>query len=171
MLVHSGKIPNVRVCRLEEDKLVPYDTGPLFATGLNILVGVPGAYTPICTHDHIPSLIRQADDIRAAGVKNIFCVSDDNPWTVDIWSRSIPGHEKIIFLSDGNKDFLNATRLFNDQRDYFIAGGYGRFYALIEDGIIRRIRSEVTVLETVCTNGDSILTDIEDILSQGIARG
>lgn len=166
MLSVRSKVPDVTVCRLENDKIVPLKTGDLFREGVYVLVGVPGAYTPICTKDHIPSLIANANAIRQAGVTDIFCISDDNPWTVEVWKKSIPGHEKINFLSDGNRDFLEATKLKNDQRDYFIAGGYGRFYAIIDDGVIKRVRYEVTVLETVCTNGECILADIEDVMNQ-----
>jgi peroxiredoxin len=166
MLSQRSKIPNATICKLVDGQIIQLQTHDLFKEGVYILVGVPGAYTPICTKDHIPSLIAHADAIRAQGVKEIFCISDDNPWTIDVWKKTIPGHEKITFLSDGNKDFLEATKLKNDQRDYFIGGGYGRFYMILEDGIIRRVRYEVTVLETVCTNGESILSDIEDVMTQ-----
>ncbi|MCK6418681.1 MAG: redoxin family protein [Alphaproteobacteria bacterium] len=164
MLSTRSPLPDATVCQLIDEKIAPIRIHDLFRDGVNILVGVPGAYTPVCTFDHIPSLIRHADQIRKMGVREIYCISDDNPWTLETWKKSIPGSQKIQFLSDGNKDFLKATRIVNDQHDYFIAGGYGRFYAVLENLMVKRIRAETTVLQTVCTSGECILSDINDVV-------
>ncbi len=164
MLNTSSQIPNATVARLEDEDIVTYEMRDLFDDGLYILVGLPGAFTPICTQDHIPSLIKNADQFRAKGIQDIFCISDDNVWALKAWTEQIPGSEKITFLSDGNREFLKESGLVCDEDNLFLKGKYARFYALIENGKIKRMRQEITVLKTVCTSGECIFHDLDDFI-------
>ena len=72
------------------------DSGPgamtadeLFSGKKVVLIGVPGAFTPICSHDHLPSLIASADQLKEMGAKEIYCISDDNPWAIDSWRQTL----------------------------------------------------------------------------------
>jgi peroxiredoxin len=158
----NSEIPDIKLGTLRGDEIVELSTKELFGKGLSVLVGLPGVFTPVCTKDHIPTLIASADDLKAKGVKQIYCISDDNVWALDAWAKTIPGSEKIVFLSDGNHDFLKASRLFGGERNLFLAEKYARFYALIFDRRIIRIRQETSVIKTSCTTGACILSDIAD---------
>jgi len=170
MLKVNSDIPDTVFARMEGDTIVPVRARDLFAEGTYVLVGLPGVFTPVCSYDHMPSLINSADALKAAGVKGIYVVSDDNPWAIDFWKKTFKNNEKLEFLCDGNRDFLNASKLACSDSDLFLRGHYGRFYAIIEDNVIRRVRAEVSVLNTVCTNGDSILSDIDDVMQQANMR-
>lgn len=162
MLKTRAKLPKATIATLENGEIQSHDIYDFLGEGTHVLVGVPGVFTPVCTKDHIPSLIAHASEIRAKGVDGIFCISDDNPWAVDVWAKSIPGHEAVTFLSDGNRDFLNKTDMRCDERELFLDGKYARFYAVIKDAMIVRVRFETSVLNTICTRGDCIISDIED---------
>lgn len=164
MFLQNSKVPDVTVSRVTDDGFENVSTRDLFAEGLYILVGVPGAFTPVCTQEHLPSLIENADQIKQAGVHDIYCISDDHRWALDIWRKEIEGSEKVIFLSDGNRDFLSAIKMESDQHDLYLSGKYGRFYFVIKNGKIKRIRSEKSVLEIKSTDGYCILSDIKDAL-------
>jgi peroxiredoxin len=164
MLTSTSKIPNVSLATMENGEIISHKTHDLFAGSVCILVGVPGVFTPVCTEDHIPSLIKQSEALKRAGIREIYVVSDDNPWAIDAWCKTMPGSEVLTFLSDGNKDFIKATRMFNSDRQIFVGDSYARFYALIEDNAIKRIRFETSVLNTICTKGDSIIEDLSDYM-------
>lgn len=164
MLTTSSKIPNVSVATIEDGEICSHKTHDLFNGPVSILVGVPGVFTPVCTKDHIPSLIEQVEELKKGGIRKIFVISDDNPWAIQAWRNTIPGSDSLTFLSDGNKNFLKATRMYNSDRQIFVGDSYARFYALIEDNAIKRIRFETSVLNTVCTKGDSIIEDLSDYI-------
>lgn len=161
----TDKMPNAQIAIVTDQGFVDKEAAALFNSGINLLVGIPGAYTPICTNDHVPSLIKQADTLKEQGIENIYCISDDHCWALDSWRRNFSGQEKLIFLSDGNRDFLKKIRMESNERHLYIAGKYMRFYALIQDGRIKKMRAERTVLKTTATCGESILTDVCDFFA------
>lgn len=166
MSVLNRAIPKATVSLIEQDakEIQPVSTRDLFTDGVYILVGVPGAFTPICTHDHLPTLIESADNLKVLGIQEIYCVSDDNPWAIDAWRKTLNNHKKIKFLCDGNRALLDALKLSCHEEELFLSGKYARFYAIIENGIIRLIRQEASVLETVCTAGDCIESDVKEFV-------
>ena len=166
MISMNDKIPDATVSVIEETGFRDVEMRDLFETGTNILVGVPGAFTPICTEEHLPSLIDDAAELKSLGIQNIYCSSDDHRWALNAWRKSLEGSEQIIFLSDGNRDFLKRIKMENPHRDLYISGRYSRFYALVHERRIKRMRAEQTVLKTVSTSGECILTDTKDVLEQ-----
>ena len=166
MLTLNGKLPNAIVSRVGEDGYETVQIADLFDEGINILVGVPGVFTPICTEEHLPSLIEAAPVLKNLGVKEIYCISDDHNWAIEAWKSVLPGSENIVFLSDGNRDLLSKINMANDHEDLFISGKYARFYAVIHDRKIKRLRAEQSVLKTVSTKGECIITDIHDVMKQ-----
>ena len=69
-----------------------------------VLIGVPGAFTPTCSVNHVPGFIEKADEILAKGVDEIICISVTNPWVMDAWGKNLNA-DKITMLSDGNCEF------------------------------------------------------------------
>jgi peroxiredoxin len=39
-----------------------------------VLIGVPGAFTPVCSSKHVPDYVTKAADIKKAGVDKVACV-------------------------------------------------------------------------------------------------
>jgi len=162
MVSRNSQIPPAVVGALDKDGEIENITlNEEFAQGTYILVGVPGAYTPVCTITHLPSLIKNAMEYLAMGVDGIYCISDDNPWTLKKWAGDIEGSEAVKFLSDRNRDFLEHCKIRNDLSDLFISGRYGRFYMVIHNNKIIQMRAENSALDTTCTSGECILHDLE----------
>jgi peroxiredoxin len=45
-----------------------------FADKKAVIISVPGAFTPVCTNQHLPGFIAKADAFKKAGVDVIACV-------------------------------------------------------------------------------------------------
>ena len=43
--------------------------------GVDVIFGLPGAYTGTCTSAHVPSFIRTQDKLAAKGVDEVICLS------------------------------------------------------------------------------------------------
>ena len=78
-----------------------------------VLIGVPGAFTPTCSVNHVPGFIEKADEILSKGVDEIICISVTNPWVMDAWGKNLNA-DKITMLSDGNCEFTESMGLIMD---------------------------------------------------------
>jgi hypothetical protein len=48
--------------------------------GINLLIGMPGAYTPKCSEEHMPGYIKASDKLKKLGVNNIAVVTTNGQY-------------------------------------------------------------------------------------------
>ena len=72
MTIATGdKLPEGTLLEKTADGIAPVTTAALLAGRKVVLFGLPGAYTGTCSTLHVPSFIRTADRLRAAGVAEV----------------------------------------------------------------------------------------------------
>ena len=107
-----------------------------------VIFGVPGAFTPTCSSQHIPSYLANYDALKAKGVDEIWCVAVNDGYVMAAWGREQKALGKIRFLGDGSGDFAKKLGL---ERD-LSASGMGlrmkRFSLLVEEGVVKRVNVE-----------------------------
>lgn len=74
-----------------------------------MLIGVPGAFTPTCSLKHLPGFMEKAEDLKAKGVDTIACVSVNDAFVMDAWSKSVGTDDKILMLADGSAVFTKVS--------------------------------------------------------------
>lgn len=106
------------------------------------LFGLPGAFTPTCSAQHVPGYVQQADAFKAAGVDEIWCVSVNDAFVMGAWARDQKTQGKVRMLADGSADFAKATGLTLD----LTAKGLGlrstRYSMLVKDGVVLSLNIE-----------------------------
>ena len=75
-----------------------------------MLFGVPGAFTPTCSNNHLPGYLENHDAILARGVDTIAVVAINDIHVMGAWARFTGGEGKILYLADGNGDFVKRHR-------------------------------------------------------------
>lgn len=108
-----------------------------------VVVGLPGAFTPTCSGDHVPGYIENYDAIRRGGVDDIAIVSVNDHHVMEAWGRSFgPAASRLLFLADGNAAFTKATGLDFDMSP----GGMGvrskRYSMVVDDGVVKELNIE-----------------------------
>jgi 2-Cys peroxiredoxin 5 len=68
---------------------------------LDIIVGVPGAFSPQCT-DQVPGYLENAEKFASKGVQGIYVVPVNDVFTVKAWKEKLGGNDKplVHFLAD-----------------------------------------------------------------------
>ena len=106
------------------------------------IFGLPGAFTPTCSAQHVPGFVKLADDLRAAGVDQIWCISVNDAFVMGAWGREQKTAGKVRMMADGSAAFTNATGLTMD----LTARGMGvrsqRYSMLVEDGTVKAVNVE-----------------------------
>jgi len=106
------------------------------------IFGLPGAYTPTCSAQHVPGYIANADKLKAKGVDEIWCISVNDAFVMGAWGREQKATGIVRMMADGSADFTKALGLEFD----LTARGMGirsqRYSMLVEDGVVRQLNIE-----------------------------
>ncbi|MCE4540545.1 peroxiredoxin [Pelomonas sp. P7] len=106
------------------------------------IFALPGAFTPTCSVQHVPGYVAKADELKAAGVDEIWCVSVNDAFVMGAWGRDQKTAGKVRMMADGSAAFTNAVGLALD----LTARGMGvrsqRYSMLVKDGIVKTLNVE-----------------------------
>ena len=106
------------------------------------IFGLPGAYTPTCSAKHVPGYVELAEQLKAAGVDEIWCISVNDAFVMGAWGREQKTGGKVRMMADGSADFAKATGLTLD----LTARGRGlrsnRYSMLVVDGVVKTLNIE-----------------------------
>lgn len=156
----GDKLPAVTFKTRTEDGIKDVTTADIFAGKTVVLFGVPGAFTPTCSNDHLPGYLENHDAILAKGVDTIAVVSVNDAHVMTAWARFTGGEGKIVFLADGNGEFAKAAGLDMD----LSMGGLGmrskRFSMIVDDGVVRTLNIEDMPGKAVTSGAATILDQL-----------
>lgn len=107
-----------------------------------VVFAVPGAYTPTCSMKHLPGYVEHAEDFKARGIDEIWCVATNDAFVMAAWGRDQNATGKLRLLGDGSAAWTRALGLDMD----LTARGMGvrsqRYSMLIDDGVVRQLNVE-----------------------------
>jgi peroxiredoxin len=144
MAIQEGdKIPELTLKTPNADGM-PEDitTADLFGGKKVVLFAVPGAFTPLCSAQHLPGFIEKADEIRAKGVDTIVCLAVNDAFVMGAWSKDRGAGDKIVMLADGNGDFTRALGLEMDVSMAGLGQRAQRFAMIVDDGVVSKLAVE-----------------------------
>ena len=106
------------------------------------LFAVPGAFTPTCSAQHVPGFVAKADEFKAAGVDEIWCVSVNDAFVMGAWARDQKTVGKVRMLADGDAAFTKATGLTLDLTGKGLGLRSNRYSMLVKDGKVVQLNVE-----------------------------
>jgi peroxiredoxin len=120
----------------------PVDVKAASAGKTIALFGLPGAFTPTCSAKHVPGYVEKFDELKAAGVDEIWCVSVNDACVMGAWARDQNTAGKVRMLGDGSADFVKATGLTLDLTARGMGLRANRFSMLVADGEVKTLNIE-----------------------------
>lgn len=156
----GDRIPEATLKEKTSDGVSDISTTEFFAGRTFVLFGVPGAFTPTCSLNHLPGFLENRDAFQARGVDEIAVVAVNDHHVMGAWAKASGGEGKIRFLADGNATFTKALGLEND----LTAGGLGirskRFSMLVKDGIVTLLNVEEVSSKAEVSNAATLLSQL-----------
>jgi peroxiredoxin len=120
----------------------PVDVSKAAAGKTIAIFGLPGAYTPTCSAKHVPGYVEKYNDLKAAGVDEIWCVSVNDAFVMGAWARDQKTAGKVRMLGDGSADFAKATGLTLDLTARGMGLRSNRYSMLVKDGKVKTLNIE-----------------------------
>ena len=158
MTIKAGDtIPDATFTVMSADGPKPVSTDEIFAGKKVVLFGVPGAFTPTCSMNHLPGFLEHADAFKAKGVQEIAVVSVNDVFVMSAWAKSTGGDGKITFLADGSGAFAQATGLTLDLGERGLGTRSQRYAMVVDDKVVTTLNVETSPGTAEISGADALL--------------
>ena len=137
MKIKEGdKLPDAKVFIIDKQhKEIP--TSEILNKGKVILFGVPGAFTPTCSNQHLPSFLQSAEKLKNKDIKKVFCISINDPYVMEAWGKSYNLKNELTLLADVKGNFTKSIGAEFNWRDW--ATRSKRYTMLIDNGVVKKL--------------------------------
>ena len=150
-------IPEATFHVMTEDGPVPRTTEQIFPGKKVVLIGVPGAFTPTCSMNHLPPFIAKAEDIKAKGVDEILVTGVNDVFVMGAWAKHSGGEGKVTYLADGSAKFAEAVGLAIDLGERGLGTRSQRYAMIVDDGRVKSLSVDASPGEATAASAENIL--------------
>ena len=120
----------------------PVDVNKAAAGKTIALFALPGAFNPTCSAKHVPGYIEKFNELKGAGVDEIWCVSVNDAFVMGAWARDQKAGGKVRMLADGSAEFSKALGLTLDLSARGMGLRSNRYSMLVKDGKVTTLNVE-----------------------------
>lgn len=152
-------VPPALVAELIDGQIVPVRAHDVVGRGKTLVIGVPGAFTPVCTERHVPGLVNNAERLRRSGYDNLVCVVASDPFSTEAWARQVDPKRWVRFVSDGNLNLCRAMGLVTHEQKFFLGDRSERYMLIVQNGVIETARVEKQISDYSCTRPDAFVIE------------
>jgi len=156
MTIKQGdKMPAGKLRTMSAEGPAEVTTDELFKGKKVVLFSVPGAFTPTCSKQHLPSYLKNYDQIKKQGVDTIACMAVNDAFVMDAWGKDRGVGDKIKMLADGNGEYTKALGLEMDGSKFGLGSRGKRFSMIVDDGVVKELNIDesgygLTSAENTC---------------------
>ena len=83
MIKEGDILPNNKIVLVNADGSNEIETDKLFSDKKVVFFALPGAFTPTCNNDHLPSYVNKFSEFKNKGVDNIICLAVNDQFGID----------------------------------------------------------------------------------------
>ena len=140
MTIQVGdSIPSATLNIMTADGPGAITTDDIFKGKTVALFGVPGAFTPTCSAQHLPGFVANADALKAKGVDSIVCLAVNDVFVMGAWGKDRNVGDKVTLVADGSAAFTKAAGLELDLTERGLGLRCQRFSMVVDDGVVKSL--------------------------------
>ena len=149
MIVLNQVVPEATLFEFIADETPGCTIGPnAFAVadivkGKKIVVfGLPGAFTPTCSAQHVPGYVEHFEALKAKGVDEVWCVSVNDAFVMGAWGDNLKVGKKVRMMADGSALWTKALGLEFDLTAKGLGVRSQRYVMVLDNGVVKHIAVE-----------------------------
>jgi glutaredoxin/glutathione-dependent peroxiredoxin len=143
MTIKPGdRLPSAEFNMITADGAQKISGDSVFTGRKVVLFAVPGAFTPTCSMNHFPGFLAAIDAIKAKGVDAVACVSVNDAYVMNAWSKAAGNDGKILMLADGSGAFAKALGLDIDLAAHGMGVRSRRYSMIVDNGVVKTLNVE-----------------------------
>jgi glutaredoxin/glutathione-dependent peroxiredoxin len=154
----GDRLPNTKFRVMTAEGPAWKTTDEVFKGKKVALFAVPGAFTGVCSKQHLPSVVQNVDALKGKGIDTIALTGVNDISVMDAWKKSSAA-DKVEFLADGNGEFAKALDLTLDLSGAGMGTRSKRYSMLVEDGVVKKLNIEEPGKFEV-SSGDALLKQL-----------
>jgi glutaredoxin/glutathione-dependent peroxiredoxin len=155
----SSPFPSVDVTFYNGNIWSKVNTTDIFKEKNSILIGIPGAFTPICTSAHLPGFIGLQEAFKEKGIDQIICVAVNDRFVLEAWAKFLET-TKICFIADGNGILTSKLDLELDLIDLGLGVRSKRYSMIVKDNIIDYFSLEDDAGKCEISSAETLLSNV-----------
>jgi peroxiredoxin len=155
----GDRVPNGTFTVMTADGPKAKTTDELFKGKKVVLFAVPGAFTPTCHKNHLPSFVKNAAAIKAKGVDTIAVTGVNDVFVMDAWKKA-SGSDSIEFLADGSGNFAKALGMTLDLSERGLGVRSQRYAMIVDDGVVKTLNIEDAPGKADISGADNLLKSL-----------
>lgn len=138
----GDRLPAGTLYEMSDEGAKPVSVADLSKGKRVVIFGLPGAFTPTCSAQHVPSYVAATDQFKAKKIDEIVCLSVNDAFVMGAWAKDQGTAGKVRMLGDGSALFTHALGLDLDLIERGLGVRCQRFSMLVEDGVVKTLHIE-----------------------------
>ena len=136
-----GDIDEIGGCSFIGGSWVDKTTDELFAGKRILVFSLPGAFTPTCSGQQLPTYDNMFLDFKEKGIDDVYCISVNDAFVMNAWARDL-GIKHVKMIPDGCGTFTSNMGMLVAKP----AQGFGmrswRYAAIVNNGTVEKMFEE-----------------------------
>ena len=117
---------------------VDKNTDELFKGKKVVLFSLPGAFTPTCSGQQLPSYDEMYSQFKDKGIDDVYCVSVNDAFVMNAWARDL-GIKNVKMIPDGDGTFTRSMGMLVNKPKQGFGMRSWRYAAIVNDGTIENM--------------------------------
>lgn len=153
----GSRIPDATVRTFVDGAPTALSATEVLGRGRVVLFAVPGAFTPTCSREHLPSFRDRAGELSAAGVDTIACIGVNDVFVMQSWGEVNAVTETITMIADPDAEFTRAIGMDIDASRFGLGVRSKRYAMVINDGVVEAFLPEEDGFSMVASSAECVL--------------
>ena len=113
-------------------------TKELFGNKKVVIFSLPGAFTPTCSGEQLPTYDEMYSQFKDKGIDDVYCVSVNDAFVMNAWARDL-GIKNVKMIPDGDGTFTRSMGMLVNKPKQGFGMRSWRYAAIVNNGTIENM--------------------------------